>query len=98
MKFIKLFPKRIKIVGNLTFALSALTFEENDACLDIIKQTELIYLILDGVLMDPGNHPIAQYTSLFVGNLSFSKCFELHPNFNLHKVIHALKRIFEVNL
>ena len=78
----------------MSFALSAFTFEESEACLDIIKQTELTYMLLDGVLLDPGNHPIAQYTSLFVGNLSFSKCFELQPNFNLHKVIHALKRIF----
>ena len=34
-----------------------------------------MYMLFDGVFIDPGNHAIAQYTSLLVGNLSFSKCF-----------------------
>ena len=49
-KFISFYPKSIKVIGNLCFALSSLTFEENGACADIVKQTERIYLMLDSLL------------------------------------------------
>ena len=98
LKFIKMFPNSIKVTGSLCFALSALTFEENDACVSVISQTELTYQLFDSILKDPANHSIAQYSSLFIGNLSFSKCFEIHPNFNLEKVIIVLKKLLEANL
>ena len=33
LRIIQLYGKNVKIIGNLAFALSALTFEENEACL-----------------------------------------------------------------
>jgi hypothetical protein len=74
-KFIMLFPTSVKVIGNLSFAESALTFEENGACVDLVKRMEQMYLVLEGMLVEPTHLFISQYGSLFIGNLSFSKCF-----------------------
>lgn len=98
LRLLKLFPKSIKVIGNLAFALSALTFEENTACVDIVKQTELIYLMLDCMLLEPTNLSIAQHGSLFIGNLSFARSFDSCPGFDIGKVVHVLTVIFNANL
>jgi hypothetical protein len=55
LEFVRFFPKSGKVIGNLAFALSALTFEESDACLDVIKKTELTYQLLDCTMADSTN-------------------------------------------
>lgn len=97
-KFGQLYPRNVKITGNLCFALSALTFEENSACLDIIKQTDLMNALLGSMRAEPSHLAVAQYGSLFLGNLSFSRCFEANAEVPVGNVVDVLKLIFEANL
>jgi hypothetical protein len=62
----------LKLIGNLSYALSALAYVQPDVCLEITKQKQELTLLLGKYRAHWDNRPIVESGACLVANLAYS--------------------------
>jgi hypothetical protein len=66
------FPDNLKLVGNLSYALSALAYVQPDVCLEVVRQKQEMTLLLAKYRTHWDNRPIVESGACLIANLAYS--------------------------
>lgn len=66
------FPENLKLIGNLSYALSAMAYVQPDVCLEVVRQKNEMGALLSKYATHWDNRAIVESGACLIANLAYS--------------------------